>query len=200
MTDGIRERIFIPVRVPLYKGLFGIRTLLVNKNKLNDLKFLTSIEDLKKVTFTQGSEWPDTQILKSNGFSIYELQKKEDMIASLQTGKALLYPRSIAEINYEMEENATAELAILPNIYLYYPTAIYFFVQRTKEGKHLADRLEFGLNEAINDGTFDQLFNKSMSKIITKAELDNKRMIKLNNLILPELTPINESKYWFIKE
>jgi len=198
MTDDIRERIFIPVRIPLYKGLFGIRMMIANKSDLQKIDLITSETQLKAETLTQGSEWPDTQILKANGFKVLEFDQKDDMINAVVSKKALGYPRSIAEIFEEIDLNKDKPLSVFSSMYLYYPTAIYFFVQRTPAGKSLSERLEKGLIKAIEDGSFDIVFNKYMGSMIDKADLKNKKMIRLSNPILPQQTPVKEKKYWFI--
>jgi len=198
MTDDIRERIFIPVRIPLYKGLFGIRMMIANKSAMQEINLIENEDQLKSEILTQGSEWPDTQILKANGFKILEYVQKEDMINAIVNKKAVGYPRSIAEIFEEIELNRDKPLSVFSSMYLYYPTAIYFFVQRTPAGKNLSERLETGLNKAIEDGSFDIVFNTYMGSMIEKADLKNKKMIRLSNPILPQQTPVKEKKYWFI--
>jgi uncharacterized protein YlzI (FlbEa/FlbD family) len=198
MTDDIRERIFIPVRIPLYKGLFGIRMMITNKSDMQKLQLIGDETQLKSELLTQGSEWPDTQILKANGFKVLELNDKNEMLDAVVNKRAIAYPRSIAEIWEEVAANSTKPLSIFSSMYLYYPTAIYFFVQRTPAGKSLSERLEAGLNIAIADGSFDKVFNKYMGGLIEKADLKNKKMVRLTNPILPAQTPISDKKYWFI--
>ena len=120
------------------------------------------------------------------------------MINAVVSKKALGYPRSIAEIFEEIDLNKDKPLSVFSSMYLYYPTAIYFFVQRTPAGKSLSERLEKGLIKAIEDGSFDIVFNKYMGSMIDKADLKNKKMIRLSNPILPQQTPVKEKKYWFI--
>ncbi|TNE69443.1 hypothetical protein EP331_14345 [bacterium] len=198
MTDGIRERVFTPVRVPLYKGLFGIRLLMINKNKADALSMVNSEAQLKDKILVQGSDWPDTQILKKNGFKVKELDQKEKMIGALIDGSADAYPRSIAEIWEEIDLHKDQPLTAQSKVYVYYPTAIYFFLQKTPEGKKAADRIENGLLLAVKDGSFDKAFQKYMGSVILKAKLDSKTLIKLKNPILPENTPLDNKDLWFI--
>ena len=165
---------------------------------MQKINSITNENQLKSELLTQGSEWPDTQILKANGFNILEFVDKEDMINAVVNKKAFGYPRSIAEIFEEIDQYKEQPLTALKSMYLYYPTAIYFFVQRTPSGKNLSERLELGLNKAIEDGSFGVVFNKFMGSMIEKADLNNKQMVRLSNPILPQKTPINEKKYWFI--
>lgn len=199
MTDAVRERIFIPVRVPLYKGLFGIRMMMVSEKEKFRLTQLTPVQ-LKHENFVQGAEWPDTKILKANGINVVEYSKKTDMVQSLKEGKATLYPRSIVEIWDELTILKNENLAALESVYLYYPTAMYYFIQRSVEGKLLAERLEIGLQRAIEDGSFDKKFKELLGPILKKSGLDEKQIIRLENPLLTEQTPLDKKEYWFVEE
>jgi hypothetical protein len=200
MTDAIRERIFIPVRVPLYKGLFGIRLMIGNEQTVAALEGSSSVDAVKAATFVQGAGWPDTQILKANGFSVVEMTDKNAMMSAVSSGKTQLYPRSIAEIWSELQTTEHKNLRVLNTVYLYYPAPIYFFVQKTAEGKVLAAQLEAGLMQAVKDGSFDQIFDQHMGPMIKKAQLSGKTMLRLNNSSLPGVTPLKDKHLWYIKQ
>lgn len=198
MTDAVRERVFIPVRIPLYKGLFGIRLLMIHKDEQLKLDNTRAESELKKLTFVQGSEWPDTQILKSNGFNLKTFNTKSEMISAIVSKSAQAYPRSLVEIWNEIDLEKGKPLSVQNTVYLYYPTAIYFFLQRSIEGKRVADRIEEGLTLAINDGSFDATFKKYMSATLKQAKLDSKKLVKLTNQNLPAQTPLTDKRLWFI--
>lgn len=199
MTDANRERVFIPVRVPLYKGLFGIR-LLIGSTKTALTTPKAGVADaVKSATLVQGKGWPDTQILKENGYKVIEMEDKGAMIQAVSAGVAQFYPRSLAEIWPEIQVSGDKNLMVNPDVYLYYPTAIYFFVQKTTAGKDLAGRLQMGLEIAVQNGSFNTVFNELMGPMIQKAALASKKMIRLQNPALPPATPVKDSKYWFIQ-
>jgi hypothetical protein len=69
---------------------------------------------------------------------------------------------------------------------LYYPPAMYFFVQ--KNNHTLVQRLEYGLNQAIDDGSFDTLLYSYLAhqEALSKARLNSRIMHKLSNPFLPK--------------
>lgn len=197
MSDRNRERVFHPVRVPLFKGLFGIRLMMINQNNASSLNTLTTIEQLKGQTFCQGFDWPDTQILKAGGLNVKEYSDKDLMINAVATNQVSFYPRSVAEIWDEIAQHKELPLEVQNAVYLYYPTPVYFFLRKNDQGLAVAKRIETGLNRAIDDGSFDKLFNQYMMPVIEKAGLAGKKPIKLNNPLLPDNTP-KAAKYWYV--
>jgi hypothetical protein len=198
MTEANREKVFIPVRVPLYKGLFGIRLMMIHAEEKSRLDLATSELLLKKLTFIQGADWPDTHVLQANGFQVKTFGAKDQMIQALITRSGDVYPRGLVEIWDEIALEKGSPLAVQATVCLYYPAAIYFFLQRSVEGKRVAERLETGLLKAVDDGSFDAVFNKYWGDIIKKADLSGKKIIRLNNPNLPQSTPLANKKLWFI--
>ena len=80
---------------------------------------------------------------------------------------------------------------------LYYPTAEYFFVSR--QNTALAARLEKGLRLAIEDGSFDKLFREHPinANAFGKANLLRRRIIRLDNPLLPKDTPFADKQLWW---
>lgn len=195
MTDVNRERVFIPIRVPIYKGLFGIRLMLTQKR--NNARVLDS-NQVGNYSYGQGTQWPDTRILKQNDLNVVEMDEKSDLFEGARTGQFDFFPRAVVEIWEELEKESQGQLKVHPDFYFYYPTAIYFFVAKNMEGVKLAKRIEEGLNIAVDDGSFDDLFAEYIEPFLIQAELGSKKMISLDNPNLPAKTPIGTSKYWII--
>lgn len=70
MTSIEREAQLQAVYIPLLKGLMGYRIGIIRKGDQEKFDQLTSLEDLKKILMGQGLDWPDTNILNSNGFNV----------------------------------------------------------------------------------------------------------------------------------
>jgi hypothetical protein len=198
MTDRYREQVFLPVKIPLYKGLFGLRLLMIQEQTGTNLADADSQEELEKYVMGQGSDWPDTQILKANKFEVNEYDSKSELFAGLDQSEYDLFPRSIIEIWSELEQIEEKGLTFHKKAYLYYPTAIYFFTQKNREGLALSQRLEAGLNAAIADGSFDEVFNKYLSSFLNRVDLDSMEPVKLKNPLLPDRAPIDKEEYWYI--
>lgn len=59
-----RDAKFLPVKIPIAKGLVGYRLLMINIAKVADFRAINSLPQLKKFVAGQGAEWPDVEILK----------------------------------------------------------------------------------------------------------------------------------------
>ena len=80
---------------------------------------------------------------------------------------------------------------------LYYPTAEYFFVNR--DNVALAERIERGLRRALADGSFDRLFREHPvnATAFGKSNILKRRIIRLDNPLLPPETPFDQAELWW---
>ncbi len=197
MTDRNRERVFIPVRVPLVKGLIGVRLMMINEDDAGRWNNVRDLEDLKAFTFGQGRNWPDTQILSASGLNVLPTDGYFELFDILKSRQVDGFPRAAFEIWDEIDMREGFSVA--DGFYIHYPTAMYFFTRRDAEGRDLADRLEAGLNNAINDGSFDELFNAEMGEFLERSNLNSRRAIRIPNPLIPETLPVDDSRYWYIR-
>jgi len=193
MTSKPRELVFRPIRIPLNKGLIGYRLLMVENRNKNILLGSANENGLKQLTFVQGSDWPDTEILEKNGYNVVTHKDYVKLFELLKQDNVDAFPRSTIEIWDEIEKNSG--FAVENNVAIKYPAAMYFFLRM--EDKQLALRIEKGLNNAIDDGSFEELFNQYHEDFLVKSKLEERSIIELNNPLLPKETPLNTSKYWF---
>lgn len=89
----------------------------------------------------------------------------------------------------------SSQLAIEQKHLLIYPTAIYFFVGQSN--LKLAERIEYGLLKAIDDGSFERLSTEypSHKEAFKAANMKNRKVHLLSNPLLPEATPIDNQNY-----
>ena len=196
MTSDERESQILPIRIPIDKGLFGWRIAFVRPDNANSLHKVKSIDDLAKFRAGQGYLWPDTEILKRNGLPV--VTGSDDTLANMLTAKRFDYfPRPIIAIWNELKnQNEYKDLIIDTTFVLHYQTAFYFFV--APQQKKLAENLTRGLERAIADGSFEQVFNKYFKTLIQKTEIKNRIIFELNNpLIKANSLPLDTPKYWF---
>ncbi len=176
MTSPKREHMLLPIYIPLLKGLMGQRIFIIKRSSLNDFANLNGPSDLKYLKAGSGSDWPDTQILKDNGFEVVEGLARS-LLPMLKRGRFDYYPRAIHEPWSEITNEPT--LMVEPRFILRYPAAMYFFVN--KENHALAERLTYGLELAIKDGSFDAIFNHHpiTHNILEKAKLGQRESLWL---------------------
>lgn len=158
MSTAKRQREMLAVEFPLLKGMLGKRVFLVSKENQNAFKDL-STKQLKQRIAVQGTGWPDTQILRDNGFKVnavawYDWQFGISKL--LTTDVVDYFPRSVLEAQAELTLPHNQQLTIEPFHLLEYPAYIYFFV--SPEKPQLRDRILVGLETAENNGDFEKLF------------------------------------------
>ncbi|AYA63872.1 amino acid ABC transporter substrate-binding protein [Alteromonas sp. RKMC-009] len=196
MTDAQREKDLLPVRIPLAKGLIGWRVFLINEMNRSRFPQALSKSALLKLVPISGEEWPDTKILQANGFNVFTVPAYGDAAEVLETNKADFFPRSVMEALNELEKgNLSSDIVLESNTAIYYPTALYFFVN--KGNTTLARLIETGLQMAIEDGSFDALFLSTYEDTLNALELEKRTTIELDNPLLPPLTPVQNEALWY---
>lgn len=197
-TSNALESKLLPIRIPLDKGLFGWRVMLLDKSNQHKLQNVNDAADLKRHTMLQGFDWPDTGILLANGFKVETSTSFRGRFRMLQRKRGDLFPRSILEAWEEMENQRNADIVVDPYILLYYPTAFYFFVAENNQPLH--DAIESGLELSVTDGSFEALFQRYYGDIIKKAEVDKRKIISIPNPKLPSATPLLRKELWLLPE
>lgn len=193
-TNPKRESQLHPIRIPLFKGLIGWRLLLI---KAGDERFagVKGLSDLKAFQAVQGHDWPDSDILEHNGLPLVRTASWKGMFKMLAAGRVDYFPRSVFEIWGELARASRASLEVDKHLALVYPSAYYFFVHPKR--LELAEAIELGLNRALEDGSFQRLFERHFRADIDRAALDERRIIRLGNPLLNPKTPLERPELWF---
>jgi len=185
-TNIKRERLYLPVRMPLLGGLLGYRVALIHKDNREKFTNITQAQ-LKKLTACQGAHWPDSDILEDNGFKVERVVHYDSMFKMLVRKRCDYFPRAIYEAFAEQQalKNSMPEIITIDNFIIHYPFHFYYFVHR--DNKQLAQRLQLGLMAALKDGSWLQLIK---GHAITKhlfplAKWHDKRFFELKNQKLP---------------
>ncbi|MCF2947400.1 transporter substrate-binding domain-containing protein [Paraglaciecola aquimarina] len=194
-TNASRERELLPIRIPLFKGLIGLRLMFVHPDNVNMFADVNQVEKLKSYIGGQGRSWPDTTLLKSQGFHIETATGADGLLRMLNAKRIDYFPRSILEIWHEKNVIEDLDLAIDQHIAIRYPLAIYFFVR--KDNQKLHDIIQLGLTNAIKDGSFDKIFNRYYSDIIEKSHLPKRKIFNLPNLNMTPATPLDKPELWY---
>ena len=195
-TTEEKERNYLPIRIPLRKGLLGYRVMLVHKDKQALLKNVRTLADLRKFTLGQGVGWDDVKLYEANGVSVIEA-KYSNLFRMLNYQRFDLFPRGINEVftEFEKESAQNPDLVIDDNILVHYPWPYYFFVSKKNQSLH--KRLELGLQKMIKDGSFDAIFWKYNGKAIEAINFKKRHIIEIQNYLLPKATPLNNPTLWF---
>lgn len=197
MTTREREERLLPIRIPIYRGLIGWRVLLQRSADAEQLASVHNLDELKRFSFGQRHDWPDTAILRANGLKVLTSQNYPGLFQMLAAGRFDLFPREVVVAWQEQARAAESglKLSIDSQLVLHYPTAFYFFTSRNRQD--LAADIERGLEAMIADGSFQRLFEQYHGDTLRQANLHKRRIIELHNPDLPPATPFARKELWF---
>lgn len=196
MTDVQREEQLLPIRIPIFKGLIGWRIFIIRKDMDSRFKYIQSFEHLLKLNPIQGNDWPDTKILQANGFDVITGNDHEALFTMLGNAQGDFFPRSVVEIWEEIKTNNPKDIfEIEPKLGVRYPAAMYYFVN--KNSVPLANLIQTGLEKAIKNGKFDELFLQEHQHYFSQSELNKRTFYPLQNSFLPVKTPLHRKELWY---
>ena len=191
MTDDAREQMAIPLRYCLYRGLLGVRVGMGLPATVEALDKLQSREELNQIELGQVFDWPDYTVQKQAGLKVTRLSDFNAGIKRIQDGNLPLMPMGIVEVAPLAKARG---LATISHWAIAYPTAYYIFVSKNRP--ELAERLQYGFEQALKDQSFDALFNKRIGSQIAAAGLDKRRLFHIPNPYLPKATPLERKELW----
>ena len=199
-TSKERENLFLPVRIPMLRGILGYRVSLIRKDSLESFSKIETLDQLRtKFTAGFGTHWGDMKILEHNNLKIDATVRYENLFKKLDKKRFDYFPRGINEAWREIEKFGSKfpNLTVDPYIALYYPYPVYFFVN--KANTKLAERIERGLTMALNDGSFKTLFLTHHQNILSRVDFKNRKLFTLENPTLPPDTPVPDTSWWLEK-
>lgn len=195
-SDLDREKIATPIRIPIDMGLIGQRVILIRAERVAEFAKVKSIDDLKRFTACQGTQWPDAAITAHSGLPQVTGQFLDQLYRMLQLGRCDYFARGVAEYTNEMAVFASKDVVIFDKLILSYFMPYYFFVSPGNE--ILAKRLESGLLMMVGSGELRRMLASHTS---TRAAFPTDRFndaltIRLPNPNLPPETPVGDSRLW----
>jgi hypothetical protein len=195
-TSEEMERDFIPIRIDAYRGLMNHRLFFIRQGDQARFDNIKTLEDLKQIRLGQGRSWQDASILESAGLNVVKTTKKPSLYHMLDGGRFDAFPRGANEVWTELSAFPDLKLTVEKNLVLIYPLPTYFFVSH--KDPVLAKDIELGLESAIKDGAFNKYFYGSpeVQEALGKADLGNRRAIRINNPYLPKATPLDRKELW----
>ncbi len=195
VTSQELEKRLQAIYVPLLKGLMGHRIFIINKEDQEKFSEDMTLGELRGLLAGQGYDWPDSIILQHNGINVVEggAHKLLDM---LQKRRFDYFPRALHEPWIELAD--MPGLTVEENILIRYPAPFYFFVNR--ENTRLSERISYGLESALADGSFDSLFlhHPVTKDVMRLTKIYQRKIFLLTNPILSEKSQqlLQEPRYW----
>ena len=180
------EQRFVPVRIPIDKGLVSFRVFLVRDDMQAKVGAVNSLDDLRAYSIGSFTTWADTQILRAAGFKVVTGDSYEGLFRMLVQGRFDLFSRSADEAYREYDERRRLlpEMKVEQNLLLYFPTTRFFFVRRGADGEKLASRIDEGLNLMVKTGSFDAHFLRYKGALIARARLKTRKVFRIDNPVM----------------
>lgn len=194
MTSIEREQQLLPVRIPIDKGLYGWRLLLLARDRPLPLPRLHDLRSLQQLTLLQGHDWPDTTILQKNELKVLTSSHYTSLFSMLSKHRGDAFPRAVLEI-WQEQTRQPQLFQVESDVVLHYPTALYFFFNKNQQ--QLAQQLEAGLNAMISSGEFELLFQHYFAESLARSCLGRRHILKLHNPLLPVETPLSRAELWY---
>lgn len=197
LENGTIENESIPIRIPVRRGLMSYRLILTTEKNLPLFKNVSTLEDLKKILVGSKHSWQLTKILKNEGFDIITTPNYNTIFDMLSHDRFVYLLRGVNEIFQEKElrSESNPDLVVEPNLLIYLPTAIYVFVSKTEP--RLAERLEYGLNVMVKDGSLKAIFDKYYLQFIEQADIENRTVIEIDNHFMLDKASLERKELWF---
>lgn len=197
-TSSALESALIPVPIPLFRGLEGLRLSFIHSDAQEKFNQVNTLADLRQLKAAQGVGWADNKILEQAGIATYA-GRYSNLFRLINDGDKLdFFPRGLVEIFAERRELAAQypNLAIEQHLLIRDPFAEFFFV--SPESPKLAKAIQTGLERAYADGSFMTFFheNPRIREALASANLEQRVTISLPN---PDMTPLLRSipaQYW----
>jgi hypothetical protein len=180
------------VRHCLYRGLLGIRLPIALARRRAELQGVATLEQARRLRLAQVESWPDTQILKANGWPVQAIARRDSFPALLERNRIDLFALGAIEVFPFVD--ALPGLCVLEGWLIAYPAPLYFFVSPGQP--ELAARLRKGWELALADGSFAALFEQWVGPQLQRAALNDRRWLKLRNPDLPADTPLQDDRLW----
>ena len=185
-TSAERESYLTAVPIPVDGGLLGLRVCVVLRQSLPLFEGIRNLEDLRQsgIRIGQGSHWPDTPVLESNGVPVVTHARYEILFGMLRKERFECFARGVSEVLYDLEIARSPNLVVEPNLLIAYPMPSYLFV--APDDQQTAHRLQLGLERAIYDGSFGRFLKNYYGRAVEVLDLDERHVIALDNPFLSD--------------
>ncbi|UZE96332.1 transporter substrate-binding domain-containing protein [Alkalimarinus alittae] len=188
-----REAQMIPIKIPIYQGLLGLRLLLVTPESNTQISKVSNLNALQAFIGGHGRHWADLPVYEANNLKVVTAVKYEKLFEMLKNKRFDYFHRGVNEIWGELEKYGD-DVVVADNIMLYYPQPVYFFV--SKHRPELAQQLEKGLQIAKRDGSYKALFLAYYQDTLTRSNLASRNLITLINPTVPSDAPTIDTHWW----
>lgn len=187
----------IPIKIPIRRGLLNYRLLLINKVDLPKFSAVNTRDDLKVLTAGVQSGWVTTEVLRAAQMDYVETQSFDGLFTLLDNQHFNYIPRAIYEIFDELKvrQDLLENVIIEPTLAIHLPMPTYIYVSPTEP--RVAKRLEAGLRIMLENGDLDRTLQKFYADDIKRANLKNRKIIKIDNPYYKDNDLLDDKSLWY---
>jgi hypothetical protein len=183
---GVDAGRVLELDLPIYKGLQGLRHLIVKADRFSDFLEIKNLADFKKLSAGQGASWLDAQVLRANGIVTEEGQNFDNLMPMLQKSRFDYLPLSILETDAVLKarDRQLMDVMLVDNLMIFYPLPSFLYLPSHEA--RLAERLVRGFSILKKNGDLDRLFQQHFYAVRDALAGKNKRLVILKNPALSE--------------
>jgi|GEM_PF-531630 len=191
--DNYEGLIYIPISIDL--GIFGYRICFTSDDVLKKSPNIRTLKELQSKTMGQPDNWLDHQILKANGFQVYNILQIESMHQMVANNRFDYLCRGANELYHEWKQRLDMKgLTYDKSFAIYYDLPRFFFTHA--QNKKLKERVQKGLNTAYHDGSMQKIWREHYGEAIKFSKLKTRRLFYLENPYLNNISP--DFQYYFM--
>ncbi len=176
----------IAIHKPLTRNLLGYRIPIIRAADAETFNAIGSAGDIQQLKHGIPLTWSDATIFRHNGYEVVEDGSFDDIFERLATGMFDYSAYGANEVLGVFENRASKQegLMIDNNVLLFYPFPLVFYVNPALP--ELAERIDQGLQNMMESGTLDAIFNSYYANIVEELNLDQRKIIILHNPLIPD--------------
>lgn len=177
-------------------NLIGLRSFIIRPETRPVLAKVTRSSQVYKLPAGQGEGWPDSKILKHNGFTVVEGYDMDSLFPMLVKKRFDLFPLSILEADRTVNDYKARypDILIQPGLNLYYPFPFSLFISARRP--RIVERFRYGVDLALANGTIKTLFSKHFGEVEERLSKGGNRLILAeNNLMSPAENRANVTRF-----
>lgn len=190
--DIERERLSLPIYIPLDRGLLGFRTCLIEPKFQPLFERIQTVNDfsVEHLIIGVGRNWADKNIMLNNDVPLLDAPSQEKLMALLRHNKVSCISRSVIEIDATVAD--FPEFSGEQRIAFIYPFGKIIYVNQ--HNKHAYEMLKYGLEKALEDRSYYRLFNQHFAKQLEKHKFYFRKILLMKNPYLskPAINAINQ--------
>ncbi|RBH45945.1 hypothetical protein C3F00_037375, partial [Pseudomonas sp. MWU13-2860] len=103
-TNRDYERRYLPVRIPIDRGLLGYRVLLIRAARQPEFAKVTTLAELRRFSIIQGEGWGDIAVLRRAGLKVETDSSYDGLFRMLDRGLGDAFSRGVTEVEREIRD------------------------------------------------------------------------------------------------